>query len=811
MKTQFERIAKSNYMKRKNALEKEFSNKTLTTQKQCSLENQIRELQMKLDNIEKEKALRKLRKIKEIHIDIKEGVSKEMKRILKEKQINSRITKIQNQKGEVFTENESIQNEFFSFYQNLYDDKTADENEKVEILEFFAKHRKISEKLNNNLSKPFTLLEVESAILKLNKDSAPGPDGLTSAFYQMFARLWAPILQKLFNDAEAKGVLPDSFKLAIIEVLPKVENASLVKDYRPISLINTDQKIFSHVLASRIKKLTNEIISHDQIAYIQGRQIHQAINLTRLASQNMDRKSCIVALDFSKAFDCVDRNYLFRLLEAIEFPPGLMRCIKAIYNETQSVVEINYMYTGKIRIKRGVRQGCPLSALLFIIAIEPLLLKIKTDQYIETNFVTKISAYADDITCFVKGSSLEALFDTVDIFGEATQLKINVGKTEILCPKKLGHYKVQKEIKILGITHQSNGEVLNTQQKFTEVQKAISTISKRVISNRAKAINFDIFIFSKLIYILRHSKLVNAQLEHFQRNITKAIWGNKRAAVSSSILCLPSRVGGIGLPNIKLNTLAAKLIDLKNIYYQDCAQKPMLVKQLNTKKKSYFRDLKIFLQRNQKVKLELDASSECLTLTREGSQMDLNKETSMKRVYYFLLETDELILKMKNRPASSCNVFKVTLDQLLQFNNILWESQTLYPHEKNLMYRIMYLACSDKSKMKALGQIQDDLCIFCKKFSETIEHLLFDCLSLEKTRKSYGIQRWKDIFIKKSHKAIHFSTNVLIGAWKKDKKNTIKYLETYLSRWSQADIKIGRKQTENNDGVFPCVFLVFCF
>ena len=151
---------------------------------------------------------------------------------------------------------------------------------------------------------------MENAIQRLNKDSAPGPDGLTTSVYQLFRSHWAPILLNVFNQTAVGFPLPDSFKFAIIKVLPKSEDAVLVKDYRPISLINTDQKIFSHLIANRIKLALQKIIGKDQIAYLQSRQIHQAINLTRLACEQMTMDSCVVALDFSKAFDSVDRDYL---------------------------------------------------------------------------------------------------------------------------------------------------------------------------------------------------------------------------------------------------------------------------------------------------------------------------------------------------------------------------------------------------------------------------------------------------------------------------------------------------------------------
>ena len=120
----------------------------------------------------------------------------------------------------------------------------------------------------------------------------------------------------------------DSFGFAIIKVFPKKDNAIRVKDYRPVSLINTDQKNLSHVIANRLKKGLQKLIGEEQIAYLKKRQIHQTINLTRLACERNKNESCVIALDFSKAFDTVDRNYLYNLLQVIRTPQILSNVLK---------------------------------------------------------------------------------------------------------------------------------------------------------------------------------------------------------------------------------------------------------------------------------------------------------------------------------------------------------------------------------------------------------------------------------------------------------------------------------------------------
>ena len=151
----------------------------------------------------------------------------------------------------------------------------------------------------------------------------------------------------------------------------------------------------------------------------------------------------------------------------------------------------------------------------------------------------------------------------------------------------------QRQIKILGVEHDVGKEKTNnTGPENEKLENMISTISRRIISFRAEAINLDIFVYSKLVYVLRHTKLILNQLNGFQKKISKSIWLNKRAAVSSDILCLPARSGGIGLPNIKVKVLAAMVVDVKNIFFNTAVQKLNLVQQMQQEEKGCFQDLK---------------------------------------------------------------------------------------------------------------------------------------------------------------------------------------------------------------------------
>ena len=164
-------------------------------------------------------------------------------------------------------------NKFSSFYSNIYFKKTvADANyaPREEFLNVFKlrnskRIKKITKTFNNS---PIGEEEVKQAINKLNKNSAPGSDGLTSDLYKSHSNFFAPLLAELFNSMCYNKAAPRSFLISIIKLIPKIENSLNVDEFRPISLLNTDLKILSHVLASRLRDPLNNLIRKHQLAYL---------------------------------------------------------------------------------------------------------------------------------------------------------------------------------------------------------------------------------------------------------------------------------------------------------------------------------------------------------------------------------------------------------------------------------------------------------------------------------------------------------------------------------------------------------------
>ena len=141
----------------------------------------------------------------------------------------------------------------------------------------------------------------------------------------------------------------------------------------------------------------------------------------------------ILFLDFEKAFDSLEWDFLFdflfKVLNTMNFGPSFLNWIKTFYTNISSCVVNNGYSSEFFSLQRGVRQGCPLSGLLFVPAVEPLAHEIRIDESIKGlengNKITKLSMYADDTTAFIRDdSSAVSLLTLLDQFGDLSGLKI---------------------------------------------------------------------------------------------------------------------------------------------------------------------------------------------------------------------------------------------------------------------------------------------------------------------------------------------------------------------------------------------------
>jgi hypothetical protein len=127
------------------------------------------------------------------------------------------------------------------------------------------------------LSSDFTELEVMEAIMEMKKNKAPGPDGFPAEFYQVFWDIIKEDLVAMFFQLQASDLPLFKLNFSIITLLPMKEDASHIKQYRPICLLNVSFKNFTKVGANRITGMAQKIIKPTQTAFISGQNILEGV------------------------------------------------------------------------------------------------------------------------------------------------------------------------------------------------------------------------------------------------------------------------------------------------------------------------------------------------------------------------------------------------------------------------------------------------------------------------------------------------------------------------------------------------------
>jgi len=244
----------------------------------------------------------------------------------------------------------------------------------------------------------------------------------------------------VLNESIAEGSLPLICGRAVITLLPKKGDLQEIKNWRPVSLLCSDFKVFSKALANRLREVMGQVIHPDQTYCVPTRSILDNIFLVRdimevagLLSINLG----LISIDQEKAFDRVEHQYLWKTLDAFGFGPGFIGVIKVLYRDIESMLKINGGLSAPFKVNRGIRQGCALSGMVYSLAIEPLLnkLRLKIEGLVSThnNLKHQISAYADDVMIMVNGpNDINTLVKIVEEFGNISAAKINWSKSDAL-------------------------------------------------------------------------------------------------------------------------------------------------------------------------------------------------------------------------------------------------------------------------------------------------------------------------------------------------------------------------------------------
>ena len=292
--------------------------------------------------------------------------------------------------------------------------------------------------LFQNLMRPITLDELWDAIKSFLNGKTPGPDGILIEFYKI---MW-PVIQNellnLFNYYLNNGRISSKIKAGLQIWIPKTEPLDDKENYRPITLLNCDYKIFNKIISDRLRPILKILIHDSQFAQ-PGKDINEMTCLVRDIIDDMKcsfNDSFFLSIDFRKAFDTICHDFLFQILAKYGFPTPFINLIKELFRDAGSHIFINKFRSRKVKLKSGTQQGNTISRDLFILQLNPLLLFLNSFSRIEkykslSNRPFLTLAYMDDANVVTQSLSsvMNVLFYTKK-FEKASGLSINMSKSK---------------------------------------------------------------------------------------------------------------------------------------------------------------------------------------------------------------------------------------------------------------------------------------------------------------------------------------------------------------------------------------------
>lgn len=248
--------------------------------------------------------------------------------------------------------------------------------------------------------------EIEEIVRKLKNNKSPGSDGITSELFKYGGYRLNNHLQELLNEIWKKEELPKEWTEAIICPIYKKGDKSECQNYRGIALLNVAYKILATYLKNKLIEEMEINIGEYQSGFRQGRSVIDQIFALReiqAESYEYNKPMMLLFIDFQKAYDSLKRKELYKTLSELGVNDKLIRLITITLTETENRVKINHKLSEKFEVKEGVRQGDPLSSVLFNLALEGIIRKANINRmgliYRKTH---QCLAYADDLVIIAR-------------------------------------------------------------------------------------------------------------------------------------------------------------------------------------------------------------------------------------------------------------------------------------------------------------------------------------------------------------------------------------------------------------------------
>lgn len=482
----------------------------------------------------------------------------------------------------VTRDKKAIERAFVEHYRNLLGQSTQ-QGEGFDS-EFLSLMPQLDEHIRDSLEAPISVQEIQIAIDDLSTGKTPGPDGLGAEFYKEFKTEAAYVLQKVLIEAYENNRLPPSFLRTHTVLIPKSDDPVKllsVASYRPISLANVDYKIYMKVLTTRLQSVIQCLVGSHQTCGIKGRTIGTNVHVARSILEccdALDGRVAMLQLDLEKAFDRVSHQVLFSILEHVNVGSVIIKGVKMSYHGCSTCLVVNKSVSEKIDVRSSVRQGCPLSPLLFAIYLEPFCLRLISNHNIRGfklhSSEVKVLSYADDIAVFcVDQDSLREVVNTASSYCAKSGSLINWGKCTGFwhgnwdtTPKVFVNVQwTTLPARYLGVPLE---HYRDTEPYWNDEKERVRTKTEnwkgRDLSMFARATVCNLFLTAKIWYVLQFLSMSRINVQRLHRVFAVFIWGSTWERSARTNLFRSVRCGGLGLSHLFIRQIVSRFMFLRD-------------------------------------------------------------------------------------------------------------------------------------------------------------------------------------------------------------------------------------------------------
>ncbi len=353
----------------------------------------------------------------------------------------TQLTKLKAEDGSVASTKAEVLGEIERFYGQLYTSVTRPVSSVADPRAKLTRH--YTEDIPD-----ISLYEIRMALKQLKNNKAPGEDGITSELLKAGGTPVLRVLQKLFNSVIFEGATPAAWSRSVVVLFFKKGDNTLLKNYRPISLLSHAYKLFSRVITNRLTRRFDDFQPPEQAGFWKGYSTIDHIHTLRQVIQKTEEYNlplCLAFVDYEKAFDSIETWAVLRSLQRCHIDFRYIEVLKCLYTNATMSVQVQNQSTKNIPLQRGVRQGDVISPKLFTAALEDAfkLLEWKGSGInINGEYITHLR-FADDIV--VMAESLEDLSTMLDDLCRVSQqvgLRMNMDKTKVMANAHVTPYPI---------------------------------------------------------------------------------------------------------------------------------------------------------------------------------------------------------------------------------------------------------------------------------------------------------------------------------------------------------------------------------